>query len=92
MNTAAQKDQYIRELRLAATKILKGWEDLLILRKHWDGEDLGNVLDATDMIGDHEGLAVADLAAVIGTSLDVLTTMMDTNWHKTNFYKIEMDE
>ena len=89
MNTIEQKENYIREIREAATKILDGQEELNSLFTHWNAEALGSLLQDTDFVGDNEGLTVLNLSDVIGTTRSAIETLFAAG-HYTNLYRLKI--
>ena len=92
MDTLRQKENYLNEIRLAASHILKGWEMLRTAGVHWTAEDLGNNLSNADLTGTiHEGLDIADFSNVIGSTLSMLDTQLVDNFHQTSLFAIETE-
>jgi len=90
MNTTQQKENYVREIRQAATKLIEGQEELNALYTHWTAEDLGNVLVDGDLTGDNAGLTVTNLADVIGTTRAAIDTLWAAG-HSTNLYRLQIE-
>jgi len=92
MNNAQQKINYVTDVRKAASYIIKGWELLRLAGLHWTAEDLGSVLQDSDMTGTvHDGITVAQLSNVIGSTLPMLNTQLVDNFHQSNLYPLEME-
>lgn len=92
MNNTEQKIQYVKEVRQAASYIIKGWEMLRLAGLHWTAEDLGNILIDADMTGTmHEGVTVAQLSNIIGSTLPMLNTQFIDNFHQSNLYPLQIN-
>lgn len=88
MNSSERYNEITR-IRQATTKLIEAIEELEAMKKNWIYLDLGNVLTVDDFINQHEGLTVADLTAVGGTTLDAIEALLAAG-HGTNLYKIKI--
>ncbi len=89
--TATEKTSFINRVRSSSLKICQAWEEMQAELDQWTALDMGGAesedkLQDSDFIGDNAGLDVADISAVVGTSLTALTTMMGQG-HATNYYR-----
>jgi hypothetical protein len=57
------------------------------LRNKWDALDLSNTLVPGDIGGDNEGVTIAELGAVLGSTLEAFETTMAAG-HGTNLHEI----
>lgn len=86
---SSERFNTITQIRQAATDLVTAIERLQALKQDWIYMDLGNVLTEADFIEQHSGLAVADIVAVGGTTLQALETLLGQG-HGTNLYKIRI--
>jgi len=86
---SSERFNTITQIRQAATDLVTAIERLQALKQDWIYMDLGNVLTEADFIERHEGLTVADIVAVGGTTLQALETLLGQG-HGTNLYKIRI--
>jgi hypothetical protein len=77
----------ITKIRNATTNLVTAIEALQTINVEWTYLDLGNVIQLGDFTGLHEGLTVADLSAVIGTTLGAIDSLLAAG-HGTNLYKV----
>lgn len=92
MNNTQQKITYVTEVRKAASHIIKGWEQLRIAGLHWSAEDLNNVLVDADMVGTiNDGITMAHLQNIIGSTLPALNTLFIDQWHQSNLYPLQIN-
>ena len=86
---SSERFNTITQIRQAATDLVTAIERLQALKQDWIYMDLGNVLTEADFIERHEGLTVADIVAVGGTTLEAFETLLGQS-HGTNLYKIRI--
>lgn len=79
---------HITKVRQAATKIIDAVDDLTALKAEYDALDLGSALTVNDFEGSNAHLNVAAIAAVEGTTLSAIKTLM-AQGHATNLYKVK---
>ena len=90
MATVNETNQFVSEVRREAERVIDGIQNLRKLRDKADalsylsGE---TVLQDADIGGENEGKTVADVTAVLGTTLENLETLL-TDGHATNLHKL----
>lgn len=99
MTTKTTRSTFITHVRQVATELLDVIDDMMSLRKQWDAGMSTWIVDASgndpneegyqsgDFAGSNAGLMKADIASVVGTTLDALNVLMDSG-HRTNLEKI----
>lgn len=86
--TTTKANEYVGQVRTQATNLLITLSKLRDLRKEWDACDLGNAI-TNDMIGgENDGITIAEITAVIGTSYEAFEALLTT--HATNLYTIKL--
>lgn len=88
MKTQTQRTKLIEDIRQAVTNLLNAKERLDNLSDQWTATDAGTVLQTEDFLETNAGLAVADLAAVMGVSLPALNALL-AQGHATNLYALK---
>ncbi len=88
MKTLNQRIGLIEDIRQAVTNLLVAKERLDNLAAQWTATDAGNVLQPEDFSEQNAGLSVADLAAVIGTTLPAINALL-AQGHATNLYALK---
>jgi hypothetical protein len=100
-STPGNRSGNISEIRQAGSQLLDAVDKLNALRATWDGGMSTWVIDASgddpaaegynphDFAGSNAGLMKADIAAVIGTTLDAVNALMAAG-HRTNLEKARL--
>lgn len=83
----SRRSDFITEVRDEATNILNAVDNLQALRREWTALDYANTLEVSDFEGANEDATVAEVSAVVGTTLDALQGLLDAG-HATNLNKI----
>lgn len=78
---------FITAARTQAANLLLTIEKMQALTNKMTALDLANALNQADIGGDNEGVLIADVVAVLGTTLTALNTLLATG-HATNLHKI----
>lgn len=80
-----REQDFITEARIANKAIWNGINQLIALQREWNALDYGNTLDAGE--GDNEGIAPAEVGAVVFDTADAMVTLLGTG-HATNMAKL----
>ena len=78
---------FVTQVSTQAANLINTLNKLRALRNKYDALDLGNTLVQEDIGGDNEGIVIADITAVLGTTLEAIETTM-TPGHKSNLHKV----
>ena len=78
---------FITAARTQAANLLLTIEKMQALTNKMTALDLANALNQADIGGDNEGVLIADVVAVLGTTLTALNTLLAAG-HATNLHKI----
>ena len=74
--------------RTQAANLILTIQKMQALKDKMTALDLANTLNQADIGGDNEGVLIADVVAVLGTTLPAIDTFMTTGFHYTNLHKI----
>lgn len=97
--TAGARSDFISAVRQAADKLMDAVDSLNGLKAMWDYGMSSWIVDASgndpeaegydpgDFVGNNQGLMVADVAAVVGTTLTAVNTLLAAG-HGTNLQKV----
>ncbi len=88
MNTI-DTNTYVTQVRTQATNTILTIQKLQALKDKWDALDLTTNLDQADIGGDNDGILIADLSAVVNTTLGALDVLMAAG-NATNLHKIAL--
>jgi hypothetical protein len=86
--TENQKALYVERVKKMTTAFVDALREADALKQQWTAQDLANVLVDGDVPG---SMTVAELSAVVNTSLPAIDTFIETNFHYTNLYKVYGD-
>ena len=85
-----RQSDFVSEVRQLSTTLIQTINGMNALRTEWDGLDYGNTLDdeGSDAFdGANSDVTSAEVAAVIGTTLDALNGLMAAG-HRTNLLHV----
>jgi len=86
---AIDTNEFVTQVRTQSTNLILTLQKLHALKNKWDALDLGNTLNDSDIGGDNAGVTKAQLASVVGTSLDAFETLLSQG-HETNLHQIAL--
>lgn len=86
---ASKANAYMTAVRVQTTNLLTVLNQLHLLRQEWDALDYISTYDDAELSGDNEGKTKAQLAAVLGTSLDALDALLAAG-HATNLFNLKL--
>lgn len=78
---------FVTAARTQAANLLLTIEKMQALTNKMTALDLANALNQADIGGDNEGVLIADVVAVLGTTLTAMNTLLAAG-HATNLHKI----
>ena len=78
---------FVTAARTQAANLILTVEKMQALANKMTALDLANALNQANIGGDNEGVLIADVVAVLGTTLTALTTLL-AQGHYTNLHKI----
>ena len=78
---------FVTQVSTQAANLINTLNKLRALRNKYDALDLGNTLVQEDIGGDNEGIVIAEITAVLGSTLEALETLMAAG-HASNLHKI----
>lgn len=78
---------FVSQVRTQSTNLLTTLQRLRALRAKYDALDLGNTLNQEDIGGDNDGVTVAQITAVLGTTLEAFETTLAAG-HATNLHTL----
>jgi len=87
-----QKNAYVTKVRQAATDMIDAIDSLREAQVEQIALDLGSVIQDSDLTGDNDGIAIADIWSIVtGTTNFILTepSGLYASGHNTNLYKIK---
>jgi len=87
--TATKANEYMMLVRVESTNLLTTLNRLQLLRQEWDALNYVNTYDDSGLTGANEGKTKAQLAAVIGTSLDAFEGLLAAG-HATNLFTLKI--
>jgi hypothetical protein len=86
---AARQSDWISLVRQQSTTLIETVDALNALRSEYDALDYGNTLTDDDFAGANEDVTIAEIQAVIGTTLDALNALLQAG-HGTNLMTIRV--
>ena len=90
-NMATPPPALLLAIATQSQNLLKTVHRLRALRNEWDSLDAGTVITDSMIGGDNNGITKAQVAAVIGTTVDSLNTLLNSG-HATNLYKLDVPD
>ena len=78
---------FVEAARTQAANLILTIQKMQALKDKMTALDLANTLNQEDIGGDNEGVLVADVVAVLGTTLTALNALL-AEGHATNLHKI----
>jgi hypothetical protein len=86
---AARQSDWISLVRQQSTTLIETVDALNALRSEYDALDYGNTMTDDDFAGANEDVTIAEIQAVIGTTLDALNALLQAG-HGTNLMTIRV--